>query len=46
MSQFTKAVHVGDRKKAGDHIPTTVPIYTATSYTYDSVETLDQNLRP
>ena len=42
MSLFTKAVHVGDRKKAGDHIPTTVPIYTATSYTYDSVETLDK----
>ena len=42
MSLFTKAVHVGDRKKAGDHIPTTVPIYTATSYTYESVETLDK----
>lgn len=42
MSQFTKAVHVGDRKKAGGHIPTTTPIYTATSYSYDSVETLDK----
>ena len=41
-SQFTKAVHVGDRKKAGQHIPTTTPIYTATSYSYDSVETLDK----
>ena len=42
MSQFTKAVHAGDRKKPGPHVPSTTPIYTATSYFYDSVETLDK----
>jgi cystathionine beta-lyase/cystathionine gamma-synthase len=42
MSLFTKAVHAGDRKKAGPHVPATTPIYTATSYFYDSVETLDK----
>ena len=42
MSPFTKAVHAGDRKKAGNHVPTTTPIYLAASYSYDSVETLDK----
>ena len=42
MSLFTKAVHTGDRKKAGPHIPVTTPIYTAASYSYESVETLDK----
>jgi O-acetylhomoserine/O-acetylserine sulfhydrylase-like pyridoxal-dependent enzyme len=31
----SKAVHAGDRKKLGPHIPTTTPIYTASSYVYD-----------
>jgi cystathionine gamma-synthase/methionine-gamma-lyase len=38
----TKAVHAGDRKKAGSHIPVTTPIYTAASYFYDSMEQLDR----
>jgi cystathionine gamma-synthase/methionine-gamma-lyase len=38
----TKAVHVGDRKKLGRHIPTTTPIYTASSYVYESMEQLDR----
>ena len=38
----TKAVHAGDRKKAGPHIPVTTPIYTATSYFYESMEQLDR----
>lgn len=42
MSLFTKAVHVGDRKKAGPHIPVSTPIYTAASYFYESTETLDK----
>ena len=42
MSPFTQAVHAGDRKKAGNHVPTTTPIYLAASYSYDSVETLDK----
>jgi cystathionine beta-lyase/cystathionine gamma-synthase len=38
----TKAVHAGDRKKAGAHVPATVPIYTASSYFYESMEELDR----
>jgi cystathionine beta-lyase/cystathionine gamma-synthase len=38
----TKAVHAGDRKRAGTHIPVTTPIYTASSYFYDDMETLDR----
>jgi cystathionine gamma-synthase/methionine-gamma-lyase len=38
----TKAVHAGDRKKAGAHVPATTPIYTASSYFYDSMEELDR----
>jgi len=38
----TKAVHVGDRKKPGPYVPVTTPIYTATSYFYDSMEQLDR----
>jgi cystathionine gamma-synthase/methionine-gamma-lyase len=38
----SKAVHVGDRKKLGPHIPTTTPIYTASSYVYESMEQLDR----
>jgi cystathionine gamma-synthase/methionine-gamma-lyase len=42
MKIDTKAVHAGDRKKAGEHIPVTTPIYTASSYFYDRMETLDR----
>jgi cystathionine gamma-synthase/methionine-gamma-lyase len=38
----TKAVHAGDRKKLGSHIPVTTPIYTASAYSYDSMEQLDR----
>ncbi len=41
MKIESKAVHVGDRKKADACIPTTTPIYTASSYFYDDMETLD-----
>jgi cystathionine gamma-synthase/methionine-gamma-lyase len=42
MKFDTKAVHVGDRKKPGPSVPATTPIYTATSYFYDSMEQLDR----
>ena len=35
-------MHAGDRKKLGRHIPTSTPIYTASSYVYDSMEQLDR----
>jgi len=38
----SKAVHAGDRKKLGPHIPTSTPIYTASSYVYESMEQLDR----
>jgi cystathionine gamma-synthase/methionine-gamma-lyase len=38
----TKAVHAGDRKKLGDFIPVTTPIYTAASYFYERLEKLDR----
>jgi cystathionine gamma-synthase/methionine-gamma-lyase len=38
----TKAVHAGDRKKPGDFIPVTTPIYTAASYVYERLEKLDR----
>jgi cystathionine gamma-synthase/methionine-gamma-lyase len=38
----TRAVHTGDRKKPGPHIPITNPIYTASSFYYDSMEQLDR----
>ena len=42
MKPETKAVHAGDRRKAGDFTPVTTPIYTASTYFYDSMEELDQ----
>jgi cystathionine beta-lyase/cystathionine gamma-synthase len=38
----TQAVHAGDRKRGGGHIPVTTPIHTATSYFYESMEQLDR----
>jgi cystathionine gamma-synthase/methionine-gamma-lyase len=38
----SKAVHAGDRKKLGPHIPTSTPIYTASSYVYESMAQLDR----
>ena len=42
MQIQTKAVHTGDRKKLGPHVPITTPIYTAASYFYESMEQLDR----
>jgi len=42
MKIQTQAVHAGDRKKAGAHVPVTTPIYTAASYSYEQMETTDQ----
>ena len=41
MNIYTKAVHAGDRRKAGTHVPVTTPITTASSYIYESMEELD-----
>lgn len=42
MNIHTKAVHTGDRKKTGRHVPVTTPIHTATSFFYESMEQLDR----
>jgi cystathionine gamma-synthase/methionine-gamma-lyase len=42
MKIETKAVHAGDRKKTGPHIPVTAPIYTAASFFYERLEELDR----
>ena len=42
MDLHTKAVHAGDRKKAPAQTPATTPIYTASSYSCDSMEQLDR----
>ncbi len=42
MKFETKTVHWGDRKKPGPSIPVTTPIYTASSYSYESMDQLDR----
>jgi cystathionine gamma-synthase/methionine-gamma-lyase len=43
MKRESKTVHWGDRRRSSsDFTPVTTPIYTATSYSYDSMETLDR----
>lgn len=42
MKIHTTAVHAGDRKKPGKHIPVTTPIHTAASYFYGESEMLDK----
>jgi cystathionine beta-lyase/cystathionine gamma-synthase len=42
MKFQSKTVHSGDRRKAGEFIPVTTPIYTASSYFYDSMQQLDR----
>lgn len=42
MDIHTKAVHVGDRKKPGEHIPVATPIYTAASFVYEDQRTADE----
>ncbi len=44
MKRESKLIHTGDRKKAGDFIPSATPIYTASSYFYDSMDQLDRVL--
>lgn len=38
----TRAVHSGDRKATGAHVPVTTPIHTAASYFYSEAEMLDK----
>jgi len=38
----TKAVHAGDRKKSPNSIPSTTPIYTASSFSCETMEQLDR----
>ena len=42
MKIETKVVHSGERRKAGDYVPVTTPIYTATTYSYESMAQLDR----
>ncbi len=42
MKFESKTVHAGDRKKASGAIPVTTPIYTASSYFYESMDQLDR----
>src|ERR1700682_5612578 len=48
MKIETKAIHSGDRKpdpdKPGAFIPVTTPVYTASSYIYESTAKLDRVL--
>ncbi|MCC7235209.1 MAG: PLP-dependent transferase [Bryobacterales bacterium] len=42
MNIHTKAVHVGDRKKLPAAVPSTVPIFTASSFSYAEMADLDK----
>ena len=42
MKLETLAVHAGDRKKLGDYIPVTTPIFSAASFSYERMEDLDR----
>jgi cystathionine gamma-synthase len=42
VKTHTKAVHAGDRKRSGRHIPVTTPIHTAASFFYENMEPLDR----
>jgi cystathionine gamma-synthase/methionine-gamma-lyase len=42
MKLESKTVHWADRRKAGNFIPVTTPIYTAASYVYESMDQLDR----
>lgn len=42
MKFHSKAVHAGDRKRAGEWVPVTTPIYTATSFFYNDIDSLDK----
>ena len=42
MKIHTQAVHAGDRKKSGPHVPVTTPIHASSSFFYESMEQLDR----
>jgi cystathionine gamma-synthase/methionine-gamma-lyase len=42
MKIESKLIHSGDRKKAGNFTPVSTPIYTTSSYFYDSMDQLDR----
>jgi cystathionine gamma-synthase/methionine-gamma-lyase len=42
MKLHTKAVHSGDRRKPSTATPVTTPIYAASSFLHDDIETLDR----
>ena len=42
MKLETLAVHAGDRKKLGDYVPVTTPIFSAVSFSYERMEDLDR----
>lgn len=42
MRIHTRAVHAGDRKKPAPAIPVTTPVYTASSFFYETAEQLDR----
>ncbi|HYP06598.1 MAG TPA: PLP-dependent aspartate aminotransferase family protein [Bryobacteraceae bacterium] len=42
MKIESKAVHIGDRKKLPASTPSATPIYTATTYFYDTTDQLDK----
>ena len=42
MKIDTTAVHAGDRKRLGDHVPSTTPIYTASTFFYETTAQLDR----
>lgn len=42
MKIASKAVHSGDRKKPRTHVPSTTPIYSATTFFYETTEELDR----
>ncbi len=42
MDIHTKAVHAGEQKTAGPHVPSATPIYTASSFFYKDMEQLDR----
>ncbi len=42
MDIHTKAVHAGEHKTAGPHVPVTTPIYATSSFFYKEMEQLDR----
>ena len=40
MKLQTSLVHAGDRKRLGDHIPVSTPVYSSASFFYDRLEDL------